>query len=165
MSKLKVYYMKEKDPNKWAEAGFDIYLNEPYFGGWAIFLEKKIPKEDIMAVRMIENYDSESMLKNFYSPDSQEYYTSIGVNYFKDENGNLKLDRECAKLIDTVTTVRLVIYQADGDKLLHLAPTSDWLMPIRIPAAKLIDPYFKDEIDRLVKSGVVGVRYMEETIQ
>lgn len=163
MSKLKVYYMKEKDLNKWAEAGFDIMPNVPLYGGYAIYIEKKIPKDSNMVKMMMDNYDSDAMHKYLYNKDTQDYYTSIGVNYYKDSDGKLKLDRSNEKLMDTVTNVRLVIFQADEDSLLTLCPTSDWRMPVRIPAAKLVRPYFDDEIRDLIGKNLAGVTYMEAT--
>lgn len=160
MSKLKVYVMKEADLNKWADAGYDIQPMVPVFGGMAIFKETKVDFKDKFPQAMISNYNDPNKQKYFRNSMTGDYLHSIGVNFYKTADGASVVDQDNETFRENVTKIRLAVFDNDEDKMLCLCPY-DWTCPIRVYAAKLIYPYMKEEIDNLLKKGLISIRYVE----
>jgi len=160
MPKLKVYVMKETDLNKWAEVGYDIQPQVPVFGGMAIFKETKVDFMDKFPQAMISNYNDPNKQKYFRTSRTEDYLHSIGVNFYKNADGTHTVDQENELFRENITKIRLAVFENDEDKMLCLCPY-DWTCPIRIYAAKLIYPYMKEEIDSLLKKGLISARYVE----
>lgn len=161
MSKMRVYKMKEEDLNKWAEAGYDLEPKVPMFGGMAVFKEFTVPFEDRFPQAMISNYNDPAKQKYFRNSHTDDYLHSIGVNFYKLEDGSLVVDQENKTFRENIVKFRLAVFEHDADRWLCLCPY-DWTCPIRIYSSKLIDSYMKEEVRSLLEKGLIKISYVEK---
>ncbi len=167
MAKLKVYYNKEDDMNKYGEDQWLVMNPEMSGGALIIYKQVQVPFESELVQMLIKVYNSPEFQdatlikgKAFYD----NYFKNIHLDFVKLENGSFKLNTENDITKQVLCTWRVELDTTDKDRLFRIAPF-DFSFPIPIYAGKLIDraEEAKKVISEAMDKGLIGIKYLEET--